>query len=80
MTGGVAAAKTASEVVCEGDRGWHLRLQKTDTLSDRGSSSKDSGEKGIELGLPSLLLSDRGSCKQRRERDRTRLATQFTAQ
>ena len=27
-----AAAKRASEVICEGDRGWHLKLQKTDTF------------------------------------------------
>ena len=47
MTGGVAAAKTASEVVCEGDRGWHLRLQKTDTLMQRlqGLTSETSEER-----------------------------------
>ena len=30
MTEGVAAANRASEVVCEGDRGWHLRLEDID--------------------------------------------------
>ena len=34
-TEGVAAVKRASEIVCEGDRGWHLRLQKTKTLMER---------------------------------------------
>ena len=34
-TEGVAAARRASEVVCNGDRGWHLRLQKTETLMQR---------------------------------------------
>ena len=31
----VVAAKRGSEVVCESDRGWHLRLQKRETLMQR---------------------------------------------
>ena len=57
-TEGVAAAKRESEVVCEGDGGWHLRLQKTETFMQRLQRLKSETSKEKDENLHQMRLTN----------------------